>query len=342
MQVIRTESASSFYESFSDLIFCTLVLFILLFLVLALSVDRQVKAVPQEAPPNQPAAPVIDITQLQDELRQTKRELEQTKIRLSVLQQGEAVEEQLDLRQQQDELSVQKQQLSQLLGSNRFVGRSGRSLIHVAVNIRPAGGWKYVPYPPQLQNDFEVRRNGETNDEQRLREMLARSEMRTLARQSRSYSAHELQQMLTAGLQRYRTKDGNAGSVHLQIAGAFTSLLSGARNVKGEAVDQTMIARLISTDLFREFGNATDDDVPMGTVPVLQFQLSGQATRPLSCGGILLSCADAVHLLNAFGGRGVAVEIQPEAPDWFLNEVLKPTGYINRAPAVTIEDPLPL
>lgn len=339
MQVIRTESSSSFYESFSDLIFCTLVLFILLFLVLAISVDKQV-TVENEHQEQAPVGPAIDVTALQQQLQQAEQERDRLKIRLSVVSTPDFQQLEQELRQQQNELTVQSQQLRQLLGSNRFVGRSGRSVLNLAVNVAPAGQWKYVPYPEQLDQDFSVSRNGETPAGADRRRMVARADFRALARRSRQYTAIELEQILIDGVQRYQ-EDDQAKSVVVQMAGGFSSVLSGARNIKGEVTDQRLLRKHVSVDVFREFGNRTDNDIPQGTLPVLQFQLTGESFHRLSCGGVRLSTDDAVNLLNAFSGRGVAVEVQPEAPDWFLQDVLKPTGYINRAPAATIEDQLP-
>ena len=336
MQVIRTESSSSFYESFSDLIFCTLVLFILLFLVLAISVDKQV-TVKNEPNERQPAGPAIDVSALQQQLQQAEQERDKLKIRLSVMKTPDLQLMEQDLRQQQNELTVQRQQLRQLLGSNRFVGRSGRTVLNLAVNVAPTGHWKYVPYPEQLDQDFSVSRNGETVAGAELRKMVARTEFRSLARRSRQYTAIELENILIDGVQRYQ-EDDQAKSVVIQMAGAFSSLFSGARNIRGEVTSERLLQKHQSVDVFREFGQRTDNDVPRGTLPVLQLQLTGEPHHRLSCGGVRLSTEDVVHLLNAFSGRGVAVEVQPEAPDWFLEEVLQPTGYINRAPAATIRD----
>lgn len=341
MQVIRTESSSSFYESFSDLIFCTLVLFILLFLVLAISVDKQVTVESESEPEQPPVDKADDVSALQQQLQQAEQERDKLKIRLSVIKAPDLQQLQQDLQQQQDELTVQSQQLRQLLGSNRFVGRSGRSVLNLAVNVAPAGRWKYVPYPEQLDQDFSVPRSGETPAAADLRRMVARTEFRALARRSRQYTAVELERMLIDGVRRYQEND-QAKSILIQMAGGFSSLLSGARNIKGEVTDQGLLQKHLSVDVFREFGSRTDDDIPQGTLPVLQLQLTGEPHHRLSCGGVGLSTDDVVNLLNAFSGRGVAVEVQPEAPDWFLEEVLKPTGYINRAPAATIQDPLPL
>ncbi|MCR9200783.1 MAG: hypothetical protein NXI04_19270 [Planctomycetaceae bacterium] len=339
MHIIRTESSASFYESFSDLIFCTLVLFILLFLALAISVDKQVTA-ENEPHEQQPVGPVVDVTALQQQLQQAEQERDRLKIRLSVINTPDFQQMEQELQQQQNELTVQSQQLRQLLGSNRFVGRSGRSVLNLAVNVAAAGHWKYVPYPEQLDQDFSVSRNGETPAAAELRRMVARTEFRSLARRSRQYTAVELEHILIDGVQRYQ-EDDQAKSVVVQMAGGFSSVFSGARNIKGEVADERLLRKHLSVDVFQEFGNRTDNDIPQGTLPVLQFQLTGEPHHRLSCGGVRLTTDDAVHLLNAFSGRGVAVEVQPEAPDWFLEDVLTPTGYINRAPAATIEDQLP-
>ena len=39
-------------------------------------------------------------------------------------------------------------------------------------------------------------------------------------------------------------------------------------------------------------------------------------------------------IILSIGGRGAAVEFRPSTPAWVLEELLTPTGYVNRVPTV--------
>lgn len=343
MQVIKTESNGSFYESFSDLIFCTLVLFILLFLVMALSVDKQITAEPE--PVEQQAIPVDNSVELRKQLAQAEQRARNAEIRLAALTQEEGDRSAADvkLQKQERELAVKKRQFDDLLGSNRFVGRSGESRINLAVDISPARGWRYIPYPENLQQEHDVAVNGESERQKKLRQTLARTKFARHSRSARRYTADQVMAIMTDGVQRYRKKDNSAGTVRLTTAGQFSAWLSGALDLNGDISNAEMATRFLTVDRFRELNSTgrNDDDTPKGTLPVLLFELTSELRQPLSCGGVKMSAEDAVVLINSFHGRGVAVEVSPEAPDWFMEQVLRPTGYVNRAPSVTLDTESP-
>lgn len=331
MQLIKSENTTSFYESFSDLIFCTLVLFILLFLVMALSVDKQVTA------DQDPVADehIVDAEQLQRELDTAKKNLEKVREEAKELKSNDIGELEKDLQRQKDELAVQNQQLEQLIGSNRFVGRRGSTRFSFAVDMSRVP-WRYIPYPEEIQALHDTPLNGETASEKQLRQTLAKTQFAKHSQRTRHFTADELQTLIIEGVTRYADDDGKAADISLVAAGAFTLVASGAVDVQGRTLSARMLLKVADEDRFQELRRKSDSD-PEGNLPTVKFQLTGDDDRPLSLGGIPLNTTEAVDFINAFSGRGVAVEVQPLAPDWFLDEVLKPTGYINRAPALTIE-----
>lgn len=92
MKLSASRSNYNFYESFSDLLFCTLVLFIVLVLALALNVNKKVKdyktQLRQEANPAALAAAQAEAAQLRQRLQEAKNHLQTMEKRLQEAEAG--------------------------------------------------------------------------------------------------------------------------------------------------------------------------------------------------------------------------------------------------------------
>lgn len=358
MQLIKTEQSSSFYESFSDLIFCTLVFFILLFLVMAISVDKQVSGdtidknvvATLERKLKDAEKTIQEKTELIEEFGgkeiseiQAKMDTKRAEMQSLVEAQRKSAEEankKLQGRMEHLEsahklkLDGVRNQMESLVGSNRFTGRNGQTSVSVVINFSDVRNIKYLPYPPDIYEQYSVGSRGETATRKRIREQSATLRLMTHVKNSRQYSSTEMVAMLTA--LRPCLVEGKQQELAVLSVSLFDYMISGVADLSGNIKDFKAAAAFNKLNPGAELVRLQTTE-PAGPVYTIPFQLAKNRKQPLILGGVSLSTDDAVDFISAFGGRGCAVEVRPDVPEWFLDEVLRPTGYINRAPMMTID-----
>ncbi len=153
MLVYRRQRTSSFYESFSDLIFCTLVLFLGLLLFLLLSIDQRVESVR--------VAERAVATQNQDLETQ----------RLGVLQAEEELErqrsvveiERKELAAVEGQIRERRNAAERLLGRSRFIAAPTLSVWNLMIDARGHEP-RYWPVPDNLVRSFTSDVVGESAD----------------------------------------------------------------------------------------------------------------------------------------------------------------------------------
>lgn len=350
MQPIKTEQSNSFYESFSDLIFCTLVLFILLFLVMALNVDKQANA-DIEGPSVERLTRQIE--QLKVELHDRNKLVEKiggkniAEIAKQLDQQREemrqAVEDQrlqldADRLAERSRLQHVRDQLKELVGSNRFTGRSGNTTLRFAADVTDPLEFRYTLVPEDMDSAYSVARNGESKQEEKVRQSMAVIQFGLHRRTSRKYTRLELNQMLKAMTP--CVVDGKPQRLSAVSLTPFGAYASGVVDSDFDVISISKFRKFQSLDMFA--GLEYTKLAPKGETFTIPFQLNqGDKRRPILLGNIGLSTDDAVGFIKAFSGRGVSIEVEPSVPDWFLKKVLKPTGCTNRAPTLTIDSTIP-
>lgn len=157
MQLITRRENTSFYESFSDLIFCTLVLFIILVMILSLSVNEQVESYAEEQ------------QAITEKLKAQKAEL--------ALLERQASEE--------------RQRLSSMLGGTRFTSHFGDTYLHIVCDTI-SDPPRYWPVPSTYFDDASTNFINETDEEQKKRLRTIREDILELTQNNRSYRAEEL------------------------------------------------------------------------------------------------------------------------------------------------------
>ena len=175
MRILEEKSSFNFYESFSDLIFCTLVLFLVLVLFLALNVNRKVEDIRQ-------AEEEVEVrkVQIQEMTESLKIEEHQITIRKKAAQKDEN-----DLETRTIAISAERRELEaarasidqanasihdaqnridRLLGTRRFTGKRGLISFLFAVDWRTRDKQIYF-LPAELrlnlktsENDLEFQR----------------------------------------------------------------------------------------------------------------------------------------------------------------------------------------
>lgn len=345
MQLITRKSQFSFFEAFSDMIFCTLVMFIVLFVVLAATMEKRVDAarVPAESPEESEAK----IAELRQEL-----EIERNKNVELVTQIADLTKMKSQLPASVDddvdglaEVEGLKMELKHLLGSNRFTGRRGDTTVVFASDIAGVVRRHWF-VPVALAERYQANIHNESAAERREREKACREAFKVITLTQRSYTDEEMSNILVGGLSQY--SDGDvAREFVLSSAVYFSALASGIYDTSGNLVSSDQYtARLLDSLSENPFAginsaNATvaKMDEVSGSLPTIHFDVNGE--DELVVGGVAVTAENAKAILSAFGERGVAAEFHPSTPDWVMDRVLEPTGYVNRVPAATLSSKVP-
>lgn len=157
MQLITRRESTSFYESFSDLIFCTLVLFIILVMILSLSVNEQVESYAEEQ-------------------QAITEKLEAQKAELALLER---------------QASEERQRLSSMLGGTRFISHFGETYLYIVCDTI-SNPPRYWPVPSTYFNDIGINFINESNEDKQKRLSKIRENILKLTQNNRSYRAEEL------------------------------------------------------------------------------------------------------------------------------------------------------
>ncbi|QDT44980.1 hypothetical protein Pan241w_50970 [Gimesia alba] len=157
MQLITRRENTSFYESFSDLIFCTLVLFIILVMILSLSVNEQVESYAEEQ------------QAITEKLKAQKAELALLK----------------------RQASEERQRLSSMLGGTRFTSHFGDTYLYIVCDT-VSDPPRYWPVPSTYFDDASTSFINETDEDQKKRLRTIRADILELTENNRSYRAEEL------------------------------------------------------------------------------------------------------------------------------------------------------
>ena len=145
----QRKSTFNFFESFSDLVFCTLVLFLVLVLFLAMNVNQKVQAVrvDEEAVAAQSAALEEDVAALELERAEAERLAEEARLAALEAERQQALQEQ-QLAVQREAVERERQRYEQALGANRFTDPDAAPRLVVAyqwedrrVLVHPVPAW---------------------------------------------------------------------------------------------------------------------------------------------------------------------------------------------------------
>ena len=180
----QRKSTFNFYESFSDLVFCTLVLFLVLILFLAVNVNQKVVAVQEveQEVAQQNAEMKDDLVELRAE--QEAAELataEATRIREEAQRRAAEAErlrliQEQQLAEQRDAAERERQRYEQALGVTRFTDPPAPPRLVVAyqweelrIRVHPVPSWLAGPPADEVAPPPAVRWKAETRAKPRVR-----------------------------------------------------------------------------------------------------------------------------------------------------------------------------
>ena len=353
MRIGDPDEGHNFYESFSDLIFCTLVLFIVLILVLVLQVGKKSAILTAEQ-----AAMLTRIEQLDAEAQTLEAQRQELLTLRGEMGLGwkaklerdlrEARERSLALGQQLDDLraaapdaaavaaaeaaagaaavAADRRQtalaVAEAAGLNRFTGRTGVTSFCLAVDFS-GGQVRYVPIPASVFSQAHSDRPDETAREASLRRQRVIGDA---TRGVPRFTLDQLGPLFASMTYRHPGDEREEGQVSVSYSLMSSMIASGWTDGSGELIALRIDDRTLT--LAEEFGGlyelnvaaahdvlAVRDRTPPGDPAGVPVVRFGEAPgRRVSMGGGSYSVEEAVALLAAFGDGGVIVEYVPSNP----------------------------
>jgi len=328
-----SETHGNTHETFADLMFCALVLLVLFVMALAIEVSQRVRAEVAEV------AEVTQVEKVEDIETLSPEEVTELSARLQT-QQAELEVQRKKMLQQQGELRALRSRLAEqratvqnriaaLRGEQRFTGATEPAKLLACYDYKD----DRVVFVRQKEFTHATTR---LSDEDtltfyvRLRAELA--ELAVQSRRQRHYTVSEARKLYSAftTYKQVNPTDSSYSVSNEKIDVVYSTLLSGYiagdQEVSASAeweIEKTLIETLSDP------GAESDKMYPSATVTVLPGK------RRLRINGVVLSPKDFKDLLLAMGGRGVMLDFEGydgPAPDWLVEQVLKPTGYVGKTP----------
>jgi hypothetical protein len=326
---------TSTHETFADLVFCALVVLVLFVVTLAVEVSQRVRAtlveveeVPKvELPEAFEDLSTDELRELSEAMQRQQRELEAYKQRL------QAQNEQI--RQMQTRLSEQTaevaNQMAALQGEQRFTGATEPAVLQVAYDYN-RDRFVFV-----RRKEFEraiTRRSGESNFEYLARVQTELAELALHCRKQRFFSANEVRrihaaisqyQEIVPGSRGYTVEDAEIG---VNYSSKLSSFIVGDLELTDAAASEVELAVY---QTFDEPGATSE-----AMYPSLLIEID-PGSRVATVNGVRLQPTELKEFLLAVGGRGLMLDFegyQGAAPEWLMEEVLIPTGYVGKTPKI--------
>lgn len=329
------ETHGNTHETFADLMFCALVLLVLFVMALAIEVSQRVRAEVAEVAEVTKVEPVEEletlsreeVAKLSERLQKQQAELETQRERM-LRQQGELRELRSRLTEQQ---ATVQNKIAALNGEQRFTGATEPAKLLACYDYKE----DRVVFVRQKEfTHATTRLSDEDNLTFFVRSRAELAELAVQSRRQRQYTVSEARRLYSAftTYQQVNPTDTSYSVSNEKIEVVYSTLLSGYiagdQEVSASAeweIESTLIETLSDP------GEESDKMYPSATVTVLPDE------RRLRINGVSLSPKDFKDLLLAMGGRGVMLDFEGydgEAPDWLVEQVLKPTGYVGKTPKI--------
>ncbi|MEM7681734.1 MAG: hypothetical protein AAF288_07245 [Planctomycetota bacterium] len=363
----RKRSAFNFFESFSDLVFCALVMFLVLVLFLAVRVGQRAEAVEDSA--RQVADRRVELSGLEAELADGRGRLEERQSELDMLQQ-QLTEARAMLTNQraaanrradelaglQSEIQAEAERLRRIAGADRFVSvREAPRLTVAFVWPDPAAPPSVQPIPASLLAEF--RRTADLAPDRRQAVFAElRAKFLSLSQEIEPLSPAQYRALVAAvseaqppGLGRVRLEESFRPDLSMVVTGAVAPDFSPRwADPQREAALRTRLRTGEAYRLLWPDGRPAPERVSPDR-PTLRFDVSASPDAPIDVapgrvavgGGAALSEAQFRRVLEAIGGGQLTVAYQPGGtseqetpalPRAFAERVLEPAGYVVRAP----------
>jgi hypothetical protein len=311
------------HETFTDLVFCTLVVLVLFVLALAVEVSHKHRYLSEGAL----AAEEID-AMTNDEIASLMQELGEQKVRIK--------EAQASLESSEAKLAEQKafydRQMAQLAGQHRFTGSREPATMHLAYDHR----FDRFYFLPALKVTNALRSNSEESSWEFDKRKQA--EFRTIANAAKSQRSYTLDEArdIYSSFSQYQIVTGVDDSfvseteqIAITYVLALCSAISGDGQLPPEAAAriQQRMRQVVTRP-----GKPCDTLYPVCSLSVASNAVSKHAIK---LSDTELRPVDARTILLALEGRPAIIQVEGlegPTPNWLVNRVLNPTGHILKSP----------
>lgn len=319
--LIKKEDST--FQTFADLIFCTLVVLLLFVLVLALEVNQRVRA-------DIPSLDEVEVVEASEVAKLSNEEIEQLSKDLQEQQKkNEQLRTQIEKkRQETDRMKIEVgSKLAAMNGEQRFTGARQPAALCVAYD---ASRDKYYFVESKAIDHADRRQSGESNLLYVLRKKRELGEIVSKLKRSRGYAPNEAKKIYSAFSQYKEViPSDNSYSIATSEVGIHYHI-SICRMLAGYDVSEYKVVG--------EIAKLQDSVGPKSEAMYPQCSLMiDENSRRIGVAGVSLSPKDLKDILLAIAGRGAMLDLEGidgKAPDWLREKVLAPAGYISKTPKI--------
>ena len=321
-----TTTGGSSHETFSDLMFCALIVLVLFIMALAIEVSTRVKA-----ELGKPVKPIPEVKAVELSTM-TKEEVAELSKKLQV-QQKQVSQLREKLKNSTAKIDVQKakvsNQLAAMSGDQRFTGAREPASLTMAYDYSER---KFHFISARESAHAQKRNSGETSLAYGVRKTREYVAIALKTRKQRGYSMEEAMAIYQAfstykevepSLNSYRVMDSVVG---ISYTSSLSGYIAGDKDL-ANGVEDLIVSKLLA--VYAVKGHKSDEMYPKVT---LKVDLS---KRKVSINGVVLSAQDAKEILLSLDGRGAMIDLEGLAgkpPEWLTEGVLIPAGYISKTP----------
>lgn len=320
-------SGGSSHETFSDLMFCALIVLVLFIMALAIEVSTRVKA--DLVPPVAEAVPEVNeetlSTMTKVEVAELSEKLQRQEQEMSVLREK--------IKNSVAKIASQKNQVSNQLaamqGEQRFTGAREPASLAMAYDYKQS---RYYFISSRESNHAQDHRSGETRSEFSLRQTNELVDIALKARKQRGYTQTQATKIYHAfstykevepSLKSYEIVDSVVGINYIATLSGYIAGDTDMSDTMSDLVVQKLLA------VYEKKGRKSDRMYPS---VVLKVDLK---KRKIDINGVALSPQETKEILLSLSGRGAMIDLeglQGQPPRWLTEEVLIPAGYISKTP----------
>ncbi len=321
-----SDSHHSTHETFADLVFCVLIVLVLFVMMLALEVSQRVRAeiatkvdiVEIETVEDIKMLSPDEVAALSERLQNQQAELEKQQQRIQQLQ-----------LQAASQASKVQNKIAALNGEQRFTGATEPASLQTAYDYRLD---RFYFVRSKEFNEATTRKSGESDLEFLVRFRVEFAVLAAMCKRQRNYSIDEARRIFAAFTQYQQINPSEDGytvaseKISLTYSVPFSALLAGDDEAPDFAEGLIVEAGL---EVYNQQLRGSDAMHPSARILVLPNQ------KRVIINEVSLSPKEFKDLLLAFGGRGVMLDFEGydgAAPDWLVEEVLTPTGYVGKTP----------
>ena len=322
----------SSHETFSDLMFCALIVLVLFIMALAIEVSTRVKA--DIVPPVVEVVPEVNeetlSTMTKEEVAELSEKLQKQEQEMNILREK--------IKDSAAEIASQKNhvsnQLAAMQGEQRFTGAREPASLAMAYDYSTR---RFHFISSRESNHAQDRSSGETNSEFSLRQTKELIAIALKTREQRGYTQQEATKIYQAfstykevepSLSSYKIVDSVVG---INYVTALSGYIAGDTTVS-DIKERLVVAKLLA--IYAETGEKSDRMYPS---VVLKVDLGN---KKIDINGVSLSPQEAKEILLSLSGRGAMIDLEGfegKPPRWLSEKVLIPAGYISKTPKLPRE-----